>query len=140
VEVRIVGVNLPGRDWACYENVHVGVQRRAEVVDLVPGDAGEAVWDFPIDVVDQDFRGPYAQGKKGDRFLYLTWGTVDADGVYRMFRRAKLMLGAIDRTTVADASQPGRRLLGTLGLTDGKGGPRCAAVRPPMIEWTAAPE
>jgi hypothetical protein len=139
VEVRIVGVNLPGRACGPYENVHVGVQRRAEAVDLVPGDAAEAAWDFSIEAVDHDFRGPYVHGKKGDRFLYLSWGAVDPGGQYAMFRRAKLMLGAIDRATIADASGPNRRLVGTLGLTDGKGGPRCAAVRPPMIDWTAAP-
>jgi hypothetical protein len=29
-------------------------------------------------------------------------------------------------------------LVGRLGLTDPKGNPRCAAVRPPVIEWSAA--
>ncbi len=29
-------------------------------------------------------------------------------------------------------------LVGTLGLTDDKGHPLCAAVRPPLIEWSAA--
>jgi len=27
--------------------------------------------------------------------------------------------------------------VGRLGLTDPKGNPTCAAVRPPLIEWTA---
>ena len=26
-------------------------------------------------------------------------------------------------------------LVGTLGLTDGRGSPRCATVRPPVINW-----
>jgi Family of unknown function (DUF5990) len=29
-------------------------------------------------------------------------------------------------------------LVGRLGLTDPKGNPLCAAVRPPIIEWSAA--
>lgn len=29
-------------------------------------------------------------------------------------------------------------LVGRLGLTDPKGNPLCAAVRPPVIEWSAA--
>lgn len=49
MDVRIVGVSLPGRDWATYANVHVGIQRRADVVDLFPGDVDEAVWDFDVD-------------------------------------------------------------------------------------------
>jgi hypothetical protein len=28
-------------------------------------------------------------------------------------------------------------LVGRLGLTDAKGNPLCAAVRPPVIEWSA---
>jgi hypothetical protein len=31
-------------------------------------------------------------------------------------------------------------LVGSLGLTDPKGHPLCAAVRPPVIEWSAMTE
>ena len=138
--VRIAGVNLPGRIWGGYENVHVGVQRKAEPVDLVPGDADEAVWELPIDLTaDGDFRGPYVQGKRGDRFLYLVWGTVNRVDMFTMFRRAKLMLAAVDPGVLAAAGEAGHRLEATLSLTAGDGGPRCAAVRPPAIEWKAAP-
>jgi len=140
VLVRVAGVNLPGRNWTCYENIHAGIQRRAESIDLVPGDAGEAVWEFEVDVTaDGDFRGPYVHGKRGERFLYISWGAVDGAGGFTMFRRAKLMLAAIDAGTIAEATQAGHRLDGTLALTNGKGGPVCAAVRPPAISWTAAP-
>jgi hypothetical protein len=139
VDVRIVGVNLPGRAWGGYDNIHVGVQRQAEVVDLVAGDAREAVWSFVVDVTAEgDFRGPFVHGKKGDRFFYLSWGTVGAAGGFSMFRRAKLMLAAVDAGTLA-AAVPAHRLVATLALTDGKGGPRCASVRPPAIAWTVAP-
>ena len=139
VHVRIVGVNLPGRSWCDRDNVHVGMQRKAEVVDVVPGDAGEAVWDVTVDVRDADFRGPHVQGRKGERFLYLSWGTVDRDGRFEMFRRAKLMLGAVDQDVIRAADRPGQRLVGTLGLIGGDGGPRCASVRPPVIDWTVEP-
>ncbi|WP_369333565.1 DUF5990 family protein [Trebonia kvetii] len=33
----------------------------------------------------------------GGRFIYLNWGTVDAPGEFRMFRRAKLRLDAVPR-------------------------------------------
>jgi hypothetical protein len=139
MDVRIVGVNLPGRSWCDRDNIHVGIQRKAEVVEMVAGDAAEAVWDFTLNVDGADFRGPYVQGRKGERFVYLSWGMVDEGGGFEMFRRAKLILGAIDRDVVEAADRPGRRLVGTLGLTGGDGGPRCAAVRPPMIDWAAAP-
>jgi hypothetical protein len=55
-----------------------------------------------------------------------------------MFRRAKLMLDAIPPNVIDSAADLGF-LVGRLGLTDGKGHPLCAAVRPPLIEWSAAP-
>jgi hypothetical protein len=138
--VRIAGVNLPGRSWGGYQNIHVGVQRKAEVVDFVEGDAGEAVWEFEVEHrPDGDFRGPEVQGKRGERFFYLSWGTVAGNGAFTMFRRAKLMLAAVDPAVIAAAGQPGHALVATLSLTGADGAPRCASVRPPAISWTAAP-
>lgn len=147
MDVRVVGIELPGRtcadprpDGLVYENVHVGLQRGGDVVETIPGDASTAVWDFAVDRVTRggtfDFRGPFVQGRRGDRFLYLSWGTVDAGGNFEMFRRAKLMLDAVSDELMQSADRPGRRLVGTLGLTHGDGMPRCAAVRPPTITWT----
>jgi len=145
-----VGTGLPGLDCsladsgvAVYENVHVGLQRRAEVVEQFPGNTQEAVWEMDVDVVDKDggidFRGPFVQGKRGNRFLYLSWGTVDSEGRFEMFRRAKLMLGAIAGEIISAAGDPGSRLVGRLNLTGGDGGPLCAAVRPPFISWSIEP-
>jgi hypothetical protein len=147
MDVRIVGVELPGRtcadprpDGLAYANVHVGVQRRKEVVDTVPADAPSAVWELTVDPVTRDgtldFRGPFVQGRRGGRFMYLSWGSVDGEGHFEMFRRAKLMLDAVTPKMVRDADRSGHRLVGTLGLTHGDGMPRCAAVRPPVISWT----
>jgi hypothetical protein len=55
-----------------------------------------------------------------------------------MFRRAKLMLDAVPPDVLRRAVDSGR-LVGRMGLTDDKGHPRCAAVRPPVVEWTAGP-
>lgn len=142
--VRIMGTNLPGRAFGEHQHVHVGVQCRAEAVDLVPGDAAEAVFDFAVDILPADgdgwdFRGPYVHGKRGERFLYLTWGDQPPGGEFAMFRRAKLHLSVLDDELVALAAEPGRRLVGRLGLTDGRGGPRCASVRPPGIDWSVEP-
>ena len=56
-----------------------------------------------------------------------------------MFRRAKLILDAIPDGVVDEAVESGL-LVGRLGLTDAKRNPRCAAVRPPVIAWSAADE
>lgn len=82
-----------------------------------------------------DFRGPYVHGKPGDRFLYLNWGTVAADGSFSLFRRAKLSLSGVDETLVAKALRGAGVLACTVNLTDAKGHPLGARVRPPGIAW-----
>jgi hypothetical protein len=144
VRVVISGVNLPGRefcrpDGSLMGNVHVGIQIRRDPADLVRADAPEASWEVDVQVVradgSLDFRGPAVQGKRGDRFLYLTWGEVHADGEFEMFRRAKLMLDRIEPDLVESAVEHGR-LDARVDLTGRGGGPRCARVDPPAIEWS----
>lgn len=138
--VRILGLNLPGLGFDGHRAVHLGVQRGSEVVDIVPGDSPIAVFDFTIRIVDVgdgelDFRGPYVHGRRGERFTYLSWGELGGDGAFAMFRRAKLHLSAIEPALLRQALRPGSRLEAELSLTDGRGGPLCASVRPPVITW-----
>ena len=144
MQIRIVGTNLPGRDcppghnFPGYSDVHVAVQskkRPPELLDLQPGDVNEATWTVDCEVNGSDIRGPYIQGRPGDRFIYLNWCSVDDHGRMDMFRRAKLMLADVPGDVLAKAAKSGR-LVGSLGLTDAKGQPLCATVRPPMIDWS----
>jgi hypothetical protein len=149
VRIRIVGSDLPGLtcgaggNFPGYENIHVAVQRRSrpgELLGLVPGDAPSARWEIDCDVVDTgggiDFKGPYVSGRPRERFVYLSWGSLGDDGSFAMFRRAKLWLDGVDRGVLDDALAAGV-LEARLGLTDARGHPLCAAVRPPVITWTA---
>lgn len=151
IQVIIVASDLPGRDcgpsgdFPGYRDIHVGVQRkdrRDELLGLTPGDASSAYWTLEAtaasDAGGTDIKGPYIQGRPGARFIYLSWGTVDDDGTFTMFRRAKLWLDAIDPATL-DAARRYGSLIAHLKLTDTKGHPLCAAVRPPLIRWSAAP-
>ncbi len=79
--------------------------------------------------------GPYIQGRPGERFIYLSWGTVSRDGKFTMFRRAKLMLGDV-QPAVLHAAEHSGLLVARLGLTDGKRQPRCARVGPPTVQWS----
>jgi hypothetical protein len=145
VRIRIEGTDLPGRrsggeaDALRLGNVHVGVQRKAEVVDRVRADAPAAIWEFDVTTRDVDglldVGGPWVHGPPGARFLYLSWGAVDGDR-FSMFRRAKLLFGDIPTALVRSAHDGGGMLVGRLGLTDEQGGPRCARVRPPDLSWT----
>ena len=134
--LQIRGHHLPGRAWQssreCYDNVHVGIQVGREPRELVRGDAESPSWTIPLDVVVRegglDFCGSAVQGRHGARFVYLTWGDVDADGSFTMFRRAKLMLADL-APLVAETDH----VVARVDLTDECGGPRCARLRPPAL-------
>jgi hypothetical protein len=150
MRIRIDADNLPGLSCApaegsdqAYRNIHVAVQRRdrrTELLDPQPGNAPVASWTLECTTTASptgtDVKGPYVQGRPGDRFIYLSWGTVDEAGTFTMFRRAKLMLDAIPAKTLNAATRTGL-LVGRLGLTDARGNPLCARVVPPAITWTA---
>ena len=65
----------------------------------------------------------------------ISWGAV-IDDQFEMFRRAKLMFGDIPTELLRAAHDGAGVLVGRLPLTDAKGGPLCARVRPPDITWT----
>ena len=147
--VEIEGSDLPGRQCRPdprgdgYENIHVYLGRRNEPRDLVAGDAAVARWHIEVAVKPDgaggfDFGGPLVLGKRGERYLALYWGTVTDDGTFNLFRGAKLRFADIERSTLQEALHSGKRLVGRLGLTDAKGNPRCASVRPPNIHWSVS--
>ena len=145
VRIIIEGYDLPGArfcsDGALLENVHVAVQIGKDPVDPIRADAVSARWELDVRaVVDHtgvDLRGPAVHGRKGERFLYLTWGDVGGDGSFVMFRRAKLMASDVDPDLLRAAASSDGTLIASLSLTDGQGGPRCARVRPPVVSWRA---
>jgi hypothetical protein len=127
-----------------YRNIHVGIQRRGhpdEEMELYPGDAATVAWTL-VATTDSgrmgiDIQGPQVQGAPGSRFIHLTWGVVDG-GAFTTFRRAKLMLDAVDSATLQAARRYGR-LVARLRLTDPHGRPLCSTVRPPLVDWSAGP-
>ena len=150
MQIRIDAWDLPGASCGPspdvpggYHNIHVGVQRRErrdELLGLVRGDAASVTWILDCNAkaapAGVDLTGPYIQGPPGGRFIYLSWGTVDPDTTaFRLFRRAKIWFDAIPPRVLMDALELGT-LVGRLRLTDSKGNPLCAAVRPPRIEWS----
>jgi hypothetical protein len=148
--IRIEGSDLPGTSCGPgpdypdgHHHVHVAVQGRKgqqDLFGLAPGDAKSAVWELECRAAATspplDLRGPQIQGSPGRRFIYLTWGVVDAAEVFTMFRRAKLRLDAVP-AEVLEAARASGVLIGRLGLSDDHRRPLCASVRPPRIEWIA---
>ena len=141
VELRIVGRTLPGRRFGAYRAVHVGLGRGATLCDLTPGDAPEAIFHVPLAVVTDregrpDFRGAFVRGKRGEQFVYLSWVEVGHDGQFQLFRAAKLHLATIPAADLARTLETGARIEAVLDLTDARGGPLCASVRPPWLTWS----
>jgi Family of unknown function (DUF5990) len=147
VRIVIAGVNPPGMsfcrpDGSVMDNVHVGVQVAREPSQLIRADTSDVRWEVDVTVVRTngalDFRGPPVQGKRGERFIYLTWGHVGPDDTLEMFRRAKLMLDRVAPELVELAMATGG-LDARVDLTGDDGGPRCARVDPPAIAWSVPP-
>jgi Family of unknown function (DUF5990) len=150
VLIRIEAFDLPGRSCGPsperpggHHGIEVGVQRKNkpdERLGQVSADADSVTWEIeatPVPSTTADFRGPYISGPPGGRFIYLSWGVVEEPGTFEMFRRAKIMFDGVPAEVMSGAQKSGV-LIGRLGLTDPKGNPTCAAVRPPAIEWRAA--
>lgn len=148
--LRIEGYDLPGRvcaaggDFPGARNVHVAVQRKdkpGELLDVQPGDAGCVAWELECEAfTDADgtltLRGRHIQNRLGGRFVYVSWGEVDDQGAFHMFRRAKLLLSRVDPQVMAAAVASGT-LVARMRMTDAKGHPAISHMQPPNLVWSA---
>jgi Family of unknown function (DUF5990) len=145
--VEIRGSDLPGSrcgpgpDGRMLEDVHVGLARRADTVELVRADAESVRWAFDVTVRrhddgELDVGGPFVYGRRKERSLGLRWGTLTWDDEFDVFRAAKLRLSDVDPALLERAVSSGAHLVATLGLTDEHGHPVCASVRPPAVVWS----
>lgn len=137
--LRIEGRELPG-----LPHVVVGVQagdKPAELLDPVPADAAQAVWELAVEPFtnkhgERTLRGRHVQDGIGGRFVYLAWNRTGEDGASTMFRRSKLMLSGIPQD-VYEAGIATGVLRARLALRDAKGDPVTARLVPPAVEWSA---
>lgn len=137
--VRIIGHRLPGRAWCEHANVHVGIQHGHDITDLVRADADVVIFNVPVAVyrdpmIGTDFRGPYVHGPRDRRFIYLSWGNVDDNARFTMFRRAKINFATMPEH-ILRALADGCTIQTTLNLTGRDGGPLCASVPADAIGW-----
>lgn len=118
----------------------LGIQKGQDVVDTVPVTAPEATFTARFEVAElpeggTNFLGPYAHGKRTERFCYLCWLSEERDGSRRTFSRIKLHLTFLPWERVAAAAIAGTPLVLRFSLV-GKGGkPVCASVRQDDIQW-----
>lgn len=142
--VRIECHNLPDPEpWG--GRLLLGTQLRREPHDVIEVEAGATVtFEAEFDVVSaaggRDQRGPFVHGPKGDRFLYLTWGTGRGDAPddhFGMVMRAKLKLADLSDAQL-DAAAAGGTIVATVDGTLPNGHPSCGSLKPPTIEWSVA--
>lgn len=132
--------NLPGTEFEGRTAVRLGIQKGTEVIEDVPGDVTQVTFAIPLRVKKNpqtgqpDFAGPFAQGRPGERFIYLCWGERKGEA-WDGFRRAKIHLSHLDWGVVEAALKSGRPILALLEMTDDKGGPLCASVKEDKIRW-----
>ena len=149
MRVELHGIDLPGRtcgprsDGGAFSDIHVGLKRGAETIDIVPGDTVDARWTVDVNVREveggHDFGGPFVSGDRSDRHIALRWLARRQDGSFELFRGAKIRLVDVEPALVDEALELRRTLVATVDLTDDHGWPRCARVRPPAIRWAVAP-
>jgi hypothetical protein len=167
MKVVIEGTELPGLtcqpepDGTVHRNIHVALATTAKGIaegqpwlnvplkpglaaEPFPGDAKQTRWELTVTVRGSaddgyDFTGPSVGGDRTDRHLGLVWGDVPGDGTLQLFRGAKLRLVDVPTDLITDAMRPGRRLVARVRLTDERGNPVCARLRPSHLTWSAEP-
>jgi len=168
LNIVIEGTELPGLacqpepDGTVHRNIHVALSTKAKgiaegqpwltvplkpglAVNPFPGDARETRWEVTVTVRGSaddgyDFTGPSVGGDRTDRHLGLVWGDVPGDGTLHMFRGAKLRLVDVPPGLITEAMLPGHHLVARVRLTDDRGNPVCARLRPSHLTWSAGAE
>jgi hypothetical protein len=135
--VRVEAIDPP---FGSEHGVRFGLQAGREVDDHVPA-TGTTVFHAEIEIVGgevgSDFRGRHVRGRKGDRFLYLSWGAPDTLEAFVMLARAKIKLGDIPAELLDEVTRRNGVLVCELQATNDRGQPASGSIRPPAVAWRA---
>lgn len=126
--------NPPAVAGTQFNGVRLGIQFGKEVIEDVVVDGADVLFRAPIRLKQlpdgsPDFAGPYVQGPRDERFVYLNWGYRHLSA-WTGVRRAKLQLRDLPRELL---SQPEVHVW--VDMTDAKGGPLCASVKSGNLRW-----
>lgn len=122
-------------------NIAMQVQKgKCDLLAPAVSSDGSLVFEFPISVDLSDgrpnFLGPFAQGPKDVRFVYVSSGLQAGQLDTDCSRRAKIPLMSITADQVNEGIAAGKCLETALAGTGRDGLPRCATVK--GIEWKVA--
>ena len=131
VSLRIVVVNPPA-------GVRFAVQRgKDELLKPRSDKVGDLIFEFPIRVRNDgaegspNFLGPFAQGPRDARFVYVNSGTMAGEPASPWTRRAKIPLGGITWAMIKKM-KAGSVIEAKIAGTGRDGGPACATV--PLLD------
>ena len=138
VPIRLVLIAPPvGVDFG----IQKGSGTAYETLFVQRGMRGDICFDFSLTVTENrndgrpDFRGPFVQGPRAARFVYVDVGTYTGQDDTPWARRMKLPLDGLSWALLRQvADKPGSRLLARIPGTGKDGGPNCATVTP-IGEW-----
>jgi hypothetical protein len=133
IQIRFVLVEPP-------PGVDYGIQRGAgagyESVLVQQPKRGDVAFEFSVTVSDNrkdglpNFLGPFTQGPRAGRFIYVNVGTSAGQRDTQWSRRMKIPLQGITWTLIRQAmSKPGGKLSTRIPGTAKDGGPNCATVK-----------
>lgn len=136
ISVTIVATNPP---FTAGDGVLFGLQSGRIVETPVPA-CDTTEFPITIDVAqtgnsDVDFSSEHVHGRRGDRFIYISWGIADQTEPFVMFARAKIKLDSIPAGLLDAAIEHGRVLIAHLQATNTKGQPASGTINPPAIDW-----
>ncbi len=137
ITIEIACSELPS---AGQDALLLGIQRDNEVIEAVSADTTRIVFKPTLRARRNpdgsvNFLGPFAQGPKAERFVYLNWMTAKSGVLTGMMGRIKLHLNHIKWADVKKAADANKPIRVKLALTNAKGKPVMASVRPDAAKW-----
>ena len=140
IVIEIVCRKLPGEEWDGQSTLHLGIQRDDEILELASAGATRIEFRAVLRARrntdgSTNFLGAFAHGPRNERFIYLIWAIVQGKQLVRMVGRVKLHLNHIKWTSVEKAASRKKLIRVTLALTNAKGKPVMASVRPDVAKW-----
>ena len=140
ITVEIICTKSPGSKWDERGPISLGIQKGEGIEDAQSADL-ERIKFKPVLRVRRhtegsaNFLGPFAHGPRTGRFIYLVWAVMRGKTPLAMAGRIKLMLDHIEWGDVERAAAKGRSIKVTIALTNEKGRPVFASVRPDRAKW-----
>jgi hypothetical protein len=137
ITIEIVCTDLPGTQNSA---LMLGIQRDKAVIEVASAASKQIVFKPTLRARRNadgsvNFLGPFAQGPKAERFIYLNWTTTDKKAPTGSIGRIKLHLNHIKWAQVKKAAEGNKAIKVELVLTGAKGSPMMASVRPNEAKW-----